>query len=140
MANYQYSDETLFYFQAFSAIIVFLFLCYMWAIGFPIVEESNITIINGITTSTSLMIASSGVLLNYSYNNKIMNLGSSKKTTQVMVATMVFSGIFLFASYLKVVNGDTATALKTAMTALSISLLGLLSFAILFYGKLYNKK
>jgi hypothetical protein len=112
----------------------------MWAIGFPIVEESNITIINGITTSTSLMIASSGVLLNYSYNNKIMNLGSSKKTTQVMVATMVFSGIFLFASYLKVVNGDTATALKTAMTALSISLLGLLSFAILFYGKLYNKK
>lgn len=138
-AEYYYSDKTLLMFQLAIVIILALFLVNLWINNFNIEDNLAVTITNGITTSTSVMIAGSGILLNYSHTSKILSLKTAKRNIKLMVAFMFFSGIIIFWAYSKLITGEYTTALKLAMSGLSFSLMNFLAFAVIFYGKLLKK-
>jgi hypothetical protein len=138
-AEYYYSDKTLLMFQLVIVIILALFLVTLWSNNFSIADNLAVTITNGVTTSTSVMIAGSGILLNYSHTSKILSLKTAERNVRLMVAFMFFSGIFIFWSYSKLITGEYTTALKLAMSGLSFSLMNFLAFAVIFYGKLLKK-
>lgn len=138
-AEYYYSDKTLLIFQVAMIIALALVLIEVWSDKFILNDSLTATVTNGITTSTSVMIAGSGILLNYSHTSQILSLKTAKRNVKLMVAFMVFSGIFIFWSYIKLITGDYSMALKLAMSALSFSLMNFLAFALIFYGKLLKK-
>ncbi len=90
------------------------------------------TIVNGVTSSTSIMIAASGMLLTYFRPKKILSL----VRVMFMILGMVFSSCFVFMTYFGLMTGFFVDALRFGMLGLLISLLNFLSAAVEIIEKL----
>jgi hypothetical protein len=129
-------DKTLMYFQIFLVVIgIFLSVAILNA-NATASDSLIVTITNGITTSSSIMIAGVGILLTYSHSSALLNFQLIKRRLYFMVALMVFSAISIFGTYFYLMVSEYTKALKLGMIGLLLSFLNLFAFAALISRRL----
>jgi hypothetical protein len=103
-----------------------------------VIDNHNliVSISNGLTTSSSVMIAGSAMLLTYSHSSQLVNLQLIKKRLYVMIALMFFSATFIFFTYNYLMIGEYVKAIKIGMFGLLLSFLNFSAFAVFTARKL----
>jgi len=104
-------------------------------IFYPISTESSIlvpTIVNGVATSTSVIVAFTGLLMTFAISNKLLELEKVRNRSYFTIASLGFSVLLLCTAYINEMmslgTGNFANSLKASIFGLIISAMTFVSF------------
>jgi hypothetical protein len=112
--------------------IVFAVAAFIAVASARVTSEANLipTITNGVTASTSIIIAANGLIVTFAHTSKV-------KKDKVMINRTYYSFVFIllvimfiFLTYLALMSGDNVKGIQTGMTGLIIALANFADFSL----------
>jgi len=101
------------------------------------IDDQHIpSLINGITSATSILIGFSGVLLTLSFSNNILKLKTEKKYVQSLILVLGVSLFMLVVTYLLMINNPFHSVIKASLTGLMTAMLAFFSIQTLILDKM----
>jgi hypothetical protein len=115
-------------------------------IFYPVSNESSAlvpTIINGVATSTSVIVAFTGLLMTFAISNKLLELEQVRNRSYFTIVLLGLSVLFLCIAYLNEMmsldTGSFVNSLKASIIGLFISAMTFVSFMDVTIIQLFPK-
>lgn len=92
----------------------------IWVQEVKLETSAILTIINGITTAVSLIVAALGVLLTLSVSNKLMVIKNDYETLGLIMGSLLLPILLLQLTYIFLFANEVTLAIKVDLTALTV--------------------